>query len=875
MHSLPLPSRVLTPQILGKLLFAVNLLCLISSLATQPAMAMEKSQRQCFSALQSAHARVLRLTGNQASACLKKSQRKGADLESCLSSPTKALLKAQMHTEAVVANECELLPELGPNSSEAINATTNLLKQLFGDNLNAAMATEVDNAGEKCRNAAAQTLNQLQRLEFTDYLRRSAKSLKQNRMESSEDLAACLETTSVALDKARRKAAAKLAKICQGVDLAETLPGRCASAQNAEGFARCVVGEAHCGLSERLNLSDNLNVSGHTFQNGVASHYCGAKPESAFSVARQWNEENLAAIRLDTPRPPVHARNLFHLSAAMYDAWAAYDDIAKGYFVDERIASDTPRQDREIAISFAAYRILAARYSSPLALGYAASQQRFAALMSRLGLDPGYTDSQATDPAAVGNRIAANILAANLEDGSNQAGNYSDSSYQAVNRPLMVKEPDISLTDASTPSYQLNPNRWQPLALDKTVTQNGIPLPDKIQVFIGSQWGAVTPFGTQNAGEELAKPDYARAPLLGTETDSEYKRQALQVVRMSSYLSPDDDTIIDISPAALGNNALGSNNGHGYAQNPVTGQAYAPLMVKRGDFGRVLAEYWADGPSSETPPGHWNLIANQVADTPGFTHRFAGQGPSLDRLEWDVKTYFALNGATHDAAIASWGAKRIYDSVRPITMIRYMAKVGQSSDATLPSYHPRGIPLEDGLVELITAESAASGQRHAHLLTAEAGGAIGDIAILAWPGSPDDIHSQYSGVRWVLGKAWVPYQRKTFVTPAFPGYCSGHSTFSRSAAEVLAAISGSPYFPGGFAETVFAKNSYLIHEQGPSEDIRLQWAGYYDMSDQAGQSRLWGGIHIEADDFAGRLAGSVIGKAAFRKAQSYFDGSAQ
>ncbi|WP_367154174.1 vanadium-dependent haloperoxidase [Methylomonas sp. HYX-M1] len=875
MHSPLISSCYPAPQIPGKFLFAVGFICLIFSLSTQSVWAMEKSQKQCFSALQAAHAKVFRLAGNHAAACLKKSQRSGADPESCLSSPTKALRKAQMHTEAVLANKCELLPEIGPNSSEAINATTNLLKQLFGDDLNSALATATDSAGEKCRNAAAQTLNQLQKLEFADYLRRSAKSLKKNRMESSEDLAACLETTSVALNKARNKAVAKLTKACEGVDLADALPGRCASAQNAEALAQCVVGEAHCGLSERLNLSDNLQVSGHTFQNGVASHYCGVKPESAFSIARQWNEENLAAIRIDTPRPPVHARNLFHLSAAMYDAWAAYDDIGKGYFVDERIVSDTPQQDREIAISFAAYRILAARYSSPLALGYATSQQRFAALMSRLGLDPAYTDSQANNPAAVGNRIAARILAAGMEDGSNQAGNYSDSGYQAVNKPLIVKEPDIFLTDASDPAYQLNPNRWQPLALDKTVTQNGIPLPDKIQTFIGSQWGAVSPFASQNAGEELNKQDYGRPPLLGTDSDSEYKRQALQVVRMSGYLSPDDDTTIDISPAALGNNALGSNDGHGYAKNPVTGQAYAPQIVKRGDFGRVLAEYWADGPTSETPPGHWNLIANQVADTAGFTHRFAGQGPSLDRLEWDVKTYFALNGATHDAAIASWGAKRIYDSARPITMIRYMAKLGQSSDATLPSYHPQGIPLEDGLVELISAESAASGQRHAHLLTAQAGGTIGDIAILAWPGSPDDIHNQYSGVRWVLGKAWVPYQRKTFVTPAFPGYCSGHSTFSRSAAEVLTAITGSPYFPGGFAETVFAKNSYLIHEQGPSENIRLQWAGYYDMSDQAGQSRLWGGIHIETDDFAGRLAGSVIGKAAFRKAQSYFDGSAQ
>ena len=97
--------------------------------------------------------------------------------------------------------------------------------------------------------------------------------------------------------------------------------------------------------------------------------------------------------------------------------------------------------------------------------------------------------------------------------------------------------------------------------------------------------------------------------------------------------------------------------------------------VLQGDFGRAIAEYWADGPDSETPPGHWNLIANQIQDAPGFERRIGGVGPELDPLEWDVKTYFALNGAVHDAAIAAWGSKGHYDSVRPISMIRFIAVV--------------------------------------------------------------------------------------------------------------------------------------------------------------------------------------------------------
>jgi len=91
--------------------------------------------------------------------------------------------------------------------------------------------------------------------------------------------------------------------------------------------------------------------------------------------------------------------------------------------------------------------------------------------------------------------------------------------------------------------------------------------------------------------------------------------------------------------------------------NPITGQPYAPNIVLRGDFTRCLTEFWADGPSSETPPGHWNLIANQVSDNTA-TLQIGGTSPVVDRLEWDVKLYFAVNAAVHDAACACWSAKR-------------------------------------------------------------------------------------------------------------------------------------------------------------------------------------------------------------------------
>ena len=292
-------------------------------------------------------------------------------------------------------------------------------------------------------------------------------------------------------------------------------------------------------------------------------------------------------------------------------------------------------------------------------------------------------------------------------------------------------------------------------------------------------------------------------------------------------------------------------------------------MVNQGDFTRALTEFWADGPKSETPPGHWNVIANKVSDELGTNLRIGGTGTPVDRLQWDVKLYLALNASVHDAAIAAWGLKGDYDSVRPISMIRYMAELGQSSDPTLPSYNKEGLPLVPGLVELITKDTTAPGQPHAALAGNE-----GRIAIRAWSGNPSDPATQTSPVKWILAKDWVPYQLPTFVTPSFQGYISGHSTFSRAAAEVMTGFTGSEFVPGGLDEVTVAPGSLKV-EAGPAAPVTIEWATYYDAADLAGQSRLFGGIHIQSDDFNGRKTGSLCGTAAWALAQRYYAGQVQ
>ncbi len=585
----------------------------------------------------------------------------------------------------------------------------------------------------------------------------------------------------------------------------------------------------------------------------------GCTPDIAdgHTVARVWDETVLELIRQVVPAPTVHARNLFHVSAAMWDSWAAYDDTADGYFVTEKHVADDVDAAREAAMSFAAYRILLWRYATVSDLP--AATEQLDAVMSSLCFRTDYDTAIGDDPAAFGNRIAAAIIEFGATDGALEDERYEDSSYRPANAAMVVADPGTEMED---------PNSWQPLSLGVQLSQNGLPIPGSEQVYIGPHWGFVTPFALPDSptGTPI---DPGPPPRLGDRaTDADYKQAAVDVLRDSSMLDAADGVEIDVGPASYGNNTLGTNDGNGNARNPVTGEPYAPNVTKAADFYRAIAEYWADGPTSETPPGHWNLLANSVADTPGFERRLGGAGPALDPLEWDVKTYFAINGALHDAAIAGWGLKAYYDSVRPISMIRYMGGLGQSSDPSGPSYDPDGLPLEPGLIEVVTDESSAPGERHESLADH-----VGEVAVYAWRGSPDDPETETSGVGWIRAVEWVPYQRPTFVTPSFAGYVSGHSTFSRAGAEVLASITGSEFFPGGLSEWTVEQGT-LLHEEGPTADVHLQWATYFDASDQAGISRLYGGIHIAEDDVEGRKIGAQVGLDAWALAQRYFDGTA-
>jgi len=172
-----------------------------------------------------------------------------------------------------------------------------------------------------------------------------------------------------------------------------------------------------------------------------------------------------------------------------------------------------------------------------------------------------------------------------------------------------------------------------------------------------------------------------------------------------------------------------------------------------------------------------------------------------------------------------------------------------------------------GYIEMVAEGDALAGTNNDN---------VDKIKLRSWrgPSFVFDPATETGGVDWILADNWWPYQRPSFVTPPFAGYISGHSTFSRAAAEILTLLTGDEYFPGGLGEFVAPKNEFLVFEDGPSEDVVLQWATYRDASDQCSLSRIWGGIHPPADDLFGRFIGEQIGPAAFAFAERFFTGQA-
>jgi membrane-associated phospholipid phosphatase len=156
-------------------------------------------------------------------------------------------------------------------------------------------------------------------------------------------------------------------------------------------------------------------------------------------------------------------------------------------------------------------------------------------------------------------------------------------------------------TPVNTVDTLNDPNKWQPLLV------GGVP-----QAWLLPQWGLVEPFAL-SSGSEFRNFILAYGPALYPH--GSYRKQAIAVLHLSARLN---------------------------------------------DTAKVIVEYWADGPGTATPPGHWNLIARAISQRDAHS------------LDDDVKLFFILGNALMDAGIAVWDCKRATDSIRPVSAIRFL-----------------------------------------------------------------------------------------------------------------------------------------------------------------------------------------------------------
>lgn len=624
------------------------------------------------------------------------------------------------------------------------------------------------------------------------------------------------------------------------------------------------------------------------------------------SAARVWMDAYVQAIKEDGLGPTIHARNMFHLSIAMYDSWEVYNgDELNTFFLGKTFGNydcefegvtspENLDSARNVTINFAAYRFIMGKYE--FYSSKVRNSDTFIALFDSLGFDFRFTsmDYSKGSPAALGNYIAAQLVQFAIEENVGDEDGYEAEMYNPINTPL---RPEIPGNKALT-----HKNRWQPLAVRKYIHAKGwdVTLRDwnyllilPRDVFLTPHWGRVTPFAMgekeristeRNGYEFIMYNDPGSPPFIGLDTENTkaYQWNFALVSSWSGHNDPNDETMMDISPKSIGSTKGLLPDTHAeYVDffnlkdggcktkpnrvNPFTKKPYKENLVKRGDYTRLIAEYWVDGVNTLSPPGHWVDNFNATSDSPGFEKKWRGKGEVLNDLEWDVKSYFALTGALHDAGISAWSAKSYYDYIRPISAIRWMAQNGQCSDSTLSNYHIEGIPLIEGRIEVITKKDPLVGENKENL---------GRIKVYSWngPDSIDNPKTDVAGAGWILAVNWWPYQRYSFATPPFAGYISGHSTFSIAAAEIISSITGDPFFPGGLKEITFEKDSFLEFENGPSETITLQWATYREAADETCLSRIWGGIHPPVDDIEGRKIGEKIAVQAFERVNQIFKG---
>ncbi|CAN5153086.1 hypothetical protein BH11MYX1_BH11MYX1_04220 [soil metagenome] len=474
------------------------------------------------------------------------------------------------------------------------------------------------------------------------------------------------------------------------------------------------------------------------------------------SAAYTWTDTILevAAREVEAthvPRVTVISRHMAIASTAMYDAWAAYDDLAVGTRLGARLRR--PKSERTLAnkakaIAYGTYRALLDLFPSDGA--WLAEQ------MKSRGLDPADASTDPATPQGIGNLAAAALLEYRHRDGANQLGDevggdgtpYSDYTFYQPRNPVGTTN---------------DPDRWQPIEFEAL---NGGP---KVAPgFLTAHWYRVKPLVLDRNDQFRPGPQ----PKVGS---PQLRREIQEVIAFNGGLSLEQKSVV---------------------------------------------EFMRDGPRSKGQSGHWLEFARDVSRRDKH---------DLDR---DVKVFFAVANTAFEAFIASWDAKRFYDTARPFALVRVVQQL-------------------------------FAGQR---------------IRGYLGPGR---------GFGTIKAAEWKPYSPGAFVTPPFPGYVSGHSTVSGACAKMLERFTGSDELgvfhhhvagmntePDAKVEQMQAVNGVLATGLPADKAVTLVLPTFTMTADLAGLSRVMGGYHIAADNVAGLELGRHVAELAWPKYQAYFAGTA-
>lgn len=237
------------------------------------------------------------------------------------------------------------------------------------------------------------------------------------------------------------------------------------------------------------------------------------------------------------------------------------------------------------------------------------------------------------------------------------------------------------------------------------------------------------------------------------------------------------------------------------------------ISANLSDQQKLIAEFWEDAKGTSFPSGTWMTFGQ-------FTS--ARDNHSVDD---DAKLFFALSNAMLDAGIATWEAKINYDYARPVRVIRELGELG--------------------LIGQFDSE-------------------LGGFAIDAW--TPD------GGTQTILATDFLTYQTPGGdPSPPFSEYTSGHSSFSAAGAEILRLFTGDDFF--GASVSFAPGESRFEPGTTPTDTVTLAWDTYSVAAQEAGRSRLYGGIHFDDGDINGRSLGVMVGRSVWERTLEFVNRS--